>query len=164
VAEALHALNAATPEQARAMLVSCCGSVRWVDAMLSARPFSSVEALHEAAQKFWRNLSREDLLEAMSHHPRIGERAGASQSDLREQAGAMSADDQIKVAMVEGNRAYEARFGHIYLVCATGKSGAELLAILQSRLQNDLATELAVAAAEQEKITALRLDKLKGQP
>ncbi len=159
--DALRALNAATPDEARKMLATCCGTARWVDAMLALRPFGSTEAMHAAACDSWRAMDRAGVLEAMSHHPRIGDLERASASDAREQAGAASADDAIKAAIAEGNRAYEARFGNIYLVCATGKSGAELLAILRSRLQNDPDTELRVAAAEQEKITALRLDKLR---
>jgi 2-oxo-4-hydroxy-4-carboxy-5-ureidoimidazoline decarboxylase len=159
--DALRTLNAAAPDEARRMLGACCGAARWVDAMLAARPFSSMEAMHEAARACWRAVDRAGVLEAMSHHPRIGDLASASATDAREQAGAATAEAAIKAALVEGNRAYEARYGHIYLVCATGKSGAELLAILQSRLQNDPDTELRVAATEQEKITALRLDKLR---
>jgi 2-oxo-4-hydroxy-4-carboxy-5-ureidoimidazoline decarboxylase len=159
--DALRALNAAAPDEARALLGACCGATRWIDAMLAARPFSSMAAMHEAARASWRAVDRAGVLEAMSHHPRIGDLESASATDAREQAGAASAEDAIKAALVDGNRAYEARYGHIYLVCATGKSGAELLSILQSRLQNDPDTELRVAAAEQEKITALRLDQLR---
>jgi 2-oxo-4-hydroxy-4-carboxy-5-ureidoimidazoline decarboxylase len=96
----------------------------------------------------------------MSHHPRIGDTRAASAAEAGEQAGAARAEDAVKAAIAEGNRAYEARFGFIYLVCASGKSGAELLAILRERLENDPETELGVAAGEQAKITALRLDKL----
>jgi 2-oxo-4-hydroxy-4-carboxy-5-ureidoimidazoline decarboxylase len=117
--------------------------------------------MHAAAQSSWRALERSDVLEAMSHHPRIGDLERASAADAREQAGAASADDAIKAALVDGNRAYEARYGYIYLVCASGKTGAELLQILRARLENDPKAELLVAAREQEKITSLRLEKLR---
>jgi 2-oxo-4-hydroxy-4-carboxy-5-ureidoimidazoline decarboxylase len=160
MAEMLETLNRATADEARRLLAGCCGAARWLDGMIAARPFASVAALKQRADAIWRSLGRADVLDAMSHHPRIGEAPKASASELKEQAGAVSAADAVKAAIAEGNRAYEARFGFIYLVCATGKSGEELLAILRARLANDAETELAVAAAEQGKITALRLDKL----
>ena len=161
----LGELNAAPYGVARAWLAACCGAARWLDAVLAARPFRSVAALHEAAERSWRGLERADVLEAMSHHPRIGDAARASATEAGEQAGAARAGDDVKARLAEGNRAYEARFGHIYLVCASGKSGAELLAILHARLANDPETELRVAAGEQEKITRLRLERLlQGEP
>ena len=156
----LARINDASPEEARRALMSCCGSRRWVEAMLTARPFASVDALHAAATRHWRALGREDVLEAMSHHPRIGEGHAAAAREAAEQAGAMNAEGGIQAAIADGNRAYEAHFGHIYLVCASGKSGQELLEILQGRLANDPDTELGVAAGEQEQITRLRLDQL----
>ena len=140
-----------TPEQ----LAFACGSSRWVELMRGEHA-----DLHAAADAAFDRLGDADILEAMSHHPRIGDLARASASDAKEQAGAATADDTIKAALVEGNRAYEAHFGFIYLVCATGKTGAELLAILRTRLANDRATEITVAAEEQRKITHLRIDKL----
>ena len=135
-----------------------CGSSRWVELMAKA-DLSTREAAHEAADRAFDQLASWDIREAMNHHPRIGERtAGAAES--REQAGAASAGDEVKRALVDGNHAYEARFGHIYLVCATGKSGQELLDLLNARLHNDPETELKIAAEEQRKITHLRLDKL----
>ena len=141
-----------------AQLRFACGSSRWVELMRGEH--ASRAALHDAADLAFAQLADADIHEAMSHHPRIGDLARASKSDAQEQAGAARADDEIKTALVEGNRAYEARFGFIYLVCATGKTGAELLAILHARLAHDPAAELAVAAEEQRKITHLRLDKL----
>ncbi|MEO6954614.1 MAG: 2-oxo-4-hydroxy-4-carboxy-5-ureidoimidazoline decarboxylase [Polyangia bacterium] len=141
-----------------AQLLFACGSSRWV-ALMRGEHADRV-ALHDAADLAFAQLGDADIREAMSHHPRIGDLARASASDAKEQAGAAHADDDIKDALVEGNRAYEARFGFIYLVCATGKTGAELLALLHARLANDPTTELAVAAEEQRKITHLRIDKL----
>jgi len=143
----------------RAGLMHACGSSRWVEIMAKA-DLSTREAMHEAADRAFAQLASWDIREAMNHHPRIGDLKAASASDAREQAGAASAGDDVKRALLEGNRAYEARFGHIYLVCATGKSGREMLEILNARLANDPETELAVAAEEQRKITHLRLDKL----
>jgi len=152
---------------AREHLMRCCGSRSWVEAMLRQRPFRDAAHLYQCASGCWRELKREDWLEAFSHHPRIGEpRSGPAldakqrQWAQREQSGAAEADASVQAALAEGNRQYQAKFGHVFLVCATGKSGAQMLALLRERLANDAETELAVAAGEQEKITRLRLEKL----
>lgn len=161
------ALDDLPEAEARAALLKCCGSSRWALRMLAERPFRDRERLFEAASRIWNELSPADWDEAFSHHPRIGEpgriaAAAASTATWAssEQAGATRSSDEVRAAIAEGNREYEARFGRIYLVCATGKSGEELLAILRSRLGNDPETELRVAAGEQEKITRIRLEKL----
>jgi 2-oxo-4-hydroxy-4-carboxy-5-ureidoimidazoline decarboxylase len=148
-------------------LMRCCGSRSWVEAMLRQRPFRNAAHLYQCASGAWRELKRDDWLEAFSHHPRIGEpRSGPAldstqrQWAQREQSGAAGAEASVRAALAEGNRQYEAKFGHVFLVCATGKSGAQMLALLRERLANDAETELAVAAGEQEKITRLRLEKL----
>ncbi|TKD07567.1 2-oxo-4-hydroxy-4-carboxy-5-ureidoimidazoline decarboxylase [Polyangium fumosum] len=159
-----RALNDLSNDEARAALTRCCGSTRWVDHMLHARPFQSRAELFEAASRHWNALDVADWDEAFSHHPRIGDPAAASKSTAtwaaNEQAGAARSADEVRAAIAEGNRAYEAKFGRIYLVCATGKTGEELLAILRARLGNDAAEELRVAVGEQEKITRLRLEKI----
>ncbi len=153
--------------EAREALRRCCGSNRWVERMLAERPFREKERLFEAASRNWSDLGPADWNEAFSHHPRIGDPgslAAAAASTAAwaagEQAGAASAGEDIKAALAQGNAEYEARFGRIYIVCATGKSGEELLSILRARLANDPKAELRVAVAEQEKITRLRLEKL----
>ncbi|AKT42893.1 2-oxo-4-hydroxy-4-carboxy-5-ureidoimidazoline decarboxylase [Chondromyces crocatus] len=169
-ADDCKALDALPEEEARAALQRCCGSSRWVAHMLSERPFGNRSKLLEAASRHWNALTVADWDEAFSHHPRIGEpgrvAAGAASAAStagwasKEQAGAARADDAVKAAIAEGNRTYEAKFGRIYLVCATGKSGEELLGILRARLDNEPDVELRIAAAEQDKITRLRLEKL----
>ena len=163
----LDALNRLPEPQAREALERCCGSARWVGEMLASRPFPDVAALHEAAERAAGALDREDWLEAFSHHPRIGDVAAlrarfASTAEWAgaEQAGAAAAPDAVLAALAEANRAYEARFGYIFVVCATGKGADEMLALLRARLGNGAAEELAIATAEQRKITRLRLDKL----
>ncbi|HVZ31927.1 MAG TPA: 2-oxo-4-hydroxy-4-carboxy-5-ureidoimidazoline decarboxylase [Polyangiaceae bacterium] len=168
MAEPHELLNALDPEAAAAALRRCCGAERWVRAMLAARPFLSMRALHERATSIWNGLTAPDYLEAFSHHPQIGEnleelrrRFTATHTlSAREQAGVSAADEGTLLALREGNRAYRERFGHIFIVCATGKTAAEMLALLQQRLSNEPAAELAIAAAEQAKITRLRLDGL----
>ena len=122
-------------------------------------------ALFEAADHHWRNLEREDWLEAFSHHPQIGEKAASGSDSHRrwaagEQAGARIAAEDVKTRMARGNRSYYDKFGYIYIVCATGKSAEEMLALLENRLQNDPARELPIAAEQQRHITRLRLEKL----
>src|SRR5262245_8178657 len=125
-------LNRAAPDEARQMLSRCCGSTRWVDALLQERPFSSPEQLFTRAQEIWVGLTAEDWLEAFSHHPRIGDRkrAAASTWTKTEQAGADRSTVDTLAALEAGNRDYEAKFGHVFLVCATGKTGEEMLALL----------------------------------
>lgn len=141
------------------MLRECNGSSRWVSAMIERRPFSSREPIFNAANEIWKSLAPSDWLEAFAHHPRIGEETNNSVA-AREQSGVKSATDDIRAQLAQINRDYEQRFGYIYIVCATGKSAEEMLALARNRLNNDPSTELAVAAEEQRKITQLRLAKL----
>lgn len=136
--------------------------------MLARRPFESTPALFEAARAIWQSLNREDYLEAFAHHPRIGEDLGelakrfarTASLAVREQAKVAQADHETLLELRALNQRYFERFGYIFIVCATGKSAAEMLDLLRERLQNDDARELAIAAAEQAKITDLRLSQL----
>jgi 2-oxo-4-hydroxy-4-carboxy-5-ureidoimidazoline decarboxylase len=147
---------------ADAMLRRCCGAQRWVEGMLARRPFGDDATLLRVADEVWATMGDEDVLEALSHHPEIG----GDLDRLREkwagseQSGVDRADEATLVALRDGNVRYRETFGHIFVVCATGKSAARMLALLQARLGNDPAVELAVAAAEQAEITKLRLEKL----
>ncbi len=154
----LDRLNVVSSEEAEAMLLPCCGSREWARRMAESRPFQNAGAMEETSDRLWRSLGREDWLEAFAAHPRIGERGDARSQ--REQAGALGAGADALTELAEANRAYESRFGHIFIVCAAGKSAAEMLAILRGRLGNDPETELRVAAEEQRKIMNLRLEKL----
>jgi allantoicase len=133
-----------------------CGSSEWVTRLLAARPLDDAFA---AADEIWSSLSEDDWREAFAAHPRIGEKKGGAWS-AQEQSGVRSAADETMQKLAETNRAYEERFGHIYIVCATGKSADEMLRIATERLGNDAKTELRVAAEEQRKIMHLRLRKL----
>jgi len=128
--------------------------------MAAARPFASLDAMASAGDGIWRSLAPEDWLEAFAAHPKIGEQArGASWSD-REQSGMQTAGDDLRRRLAAGNADYQSRFGYIFIVCATGKTAAEMLAALEDRLTNDPAVELRVASEEQRRITGLRLAKL----
>jgi 2-oxo-4-hydroxy-4-carboxy-5-ureidoimidazoline decarboxylase len=140
--------------------------------MLQHRPYASTPALFELADRVWSELDAEDYLEAFSHHPQIGaglaelERKFANTASLSasEQAGASRAEQSTLEALRDENRAYLDRFGFIFIVCATGKSAAQMLELLRARLANDPPTELRIAASEQAKITKLRLQKLENAP
>jgi OHCU decarboxylase len=161
-------LDGLPADEAERLFASCCGVRAWVARMVERRPFGDVTTLLRAADEIWWSLGPEEWREAFAHHPRIGERdAAAQESRARawsagEQRGVAEASAEVREALAEGNREYERRFGHIYLVAAAGKSAEELLALLHSRLWNDAATELRVAAGEQAKITRHRLLKLVG--
>jgi OHCU decarboxylase len=155
-------VNGLAPEEARQALARCCGSSRWVAAMLARRPFPSTAALHAAADEVWRGLGRTDVLEAFASHPRIGEGATSAWSaeEQARAAASTAAAPQTAATLRALNDAYAARFGYIFIICATGKSADEVLAALRARLANDPDTELGVAATEQAHITRLRLEKL----
>lgn len=155
-------LNALPRSEAENELRRCCGSRRWVERVAAGLPYVSDAALLEAAERAWWGLAREDWLEAFDAHPRIGERGGEAWS-RREQSGVEDAGSEVRRALEQGNRDYEARFGHVYLVCATGRGAADLLADLRRRLGAEPEQELRTAAGEQAKITALRLAKLGGE-
>ena len=125
--------------------------------MGALQPFASADQMLEAADRVWWELSPSDWLEAFAAHPRIGEKGDATAS--AEQAGVRDAARDTMVRLKDGNRAYEQRFGYIYIVCASGKTATEMLEILESRLGNDPGTELRVAAEQQRRITRLRLEK-----
>lgn len=157
-------LDGLEEEKAREALHRCCASNAWVEAMLERRPFSEDAALFEAAEKTWRRLDPEDWLEAFAAHPRIGEReareSATSGWSREEQSGVEAAADSVRRALAEGNRRYEERFGHVFLIHATDLSAEEMMRALRDRLQNDPAVELRVAAEEQRKITRSRLERL----
>jgi OHCU decarboxylase len=161
----LTEFNGLPGAQAESLLMDCCGSARWAASVASRRPYANVDALHKSADSIWWKLERADWLEAFSHHPQIGEKpAGGSESARKwavfEQSGARAADDDVKSRLARANRAYFEKFGYIYIVCATGKTAEGMLAILNQRLQNDLPSEISVAAEQQRLITRIRLDKL----
>jgi OHCU decarboxylase len=160
-------LNSLTREEAAKELRQCCGSQSWAEQMSNARPYATLEAVTRHAEQLWWSLTPDDWLEAFRSHPKIGEKkagdnvsAQSQQWSGQEQAAVSSASQATVDSLATLNRAYEQKFGFIFIICATGKTSAEMLAALQERLQHDSDTELRLAAAEQAKITELRLKKL----
>jgi 2-oxo-4-hydroxy-4-carboxy-5-ureidoimidazoline decarboxylase len=150
----LASFNAAPEQEAQAEMLACCASRRFAAAMAAGRPYPSPAAAEAAVETVFGSLTWPDVLEAMDAHPRIGARV--SGPSATEQAGV--ADDS-RAALQAGNAAYEERFGHVFLICATGLSGEQMLAALRRRLANDETSERLVATAELRKITVLRVRK-----
>jgi allantoicase len=160
-------LNELSDAEAGKALLDCCGSKKWAEEMLALRPFARAEAVFEAADRIWAALDPNDWLEAFLHHPPIGDsKAAKKQSQAArkwssgEQSRAQQASDETRAQLAEANQAYHAKFGTVYLICATGKTAEEILASARARLANDPETERRIAAEEQRKITRLRLEKL----
>jgi 2-oxo-4-hydroxy-4-carboxy-5-ureidoimidazoline decarboxylase len=157
----LDGFNHRPDEPARADLLSCCASPAWVDDMLAGRPYRSVDAVLERSDRATAGLSAAELDRALAGHPRIGERHrppdGGRDWSSAEQAGVADADTDVRARLADGNRAYEERFGHVYLVCATGRTAGEMLTLLDGRLRNDPDTERGVVRTELAKINRIRL-------
>ena len=167
----LEDLNALDDDAAARELLRCCGSSRWARTMAAARPFAGAEAMAAAADTIWSSLDRADWLEAFAAHPTIGATSGSGASGgsggagrsgwaQQEQAGVAGAAEQTRRRLARANSEYEARFGYIFIVCATGKNAEDILALLERRLRHDADEEMRIAAEEQRTITQLRLRKL----
>jgi 2-oxo-4-hydroxy-4-carboxy-5-ureidoimidazoline decarboxylase len=149
-------------------ILPCCGSRAWAESLAAHRPFADAAQLFAASDRIWIALPEPAWREAFDSHPRIGQQhahSATAQSlswSSTEQSAAASSDAAVKLALAEGNRQYEERFGRIFIVCAWGKSSAEILAILNARLSNSPAAELLEAAEQQRQITQLRLRRWLG--
>ena len=166
-AKGIQRFNRLSPAGARKALLDCCGSREWVEQMLERMPFPDVPYVLDTAEKTWAALDREDWLEAFRHHPAIGaKRAEKTQSATArrwskgEQSVAQQASPETLATLAQANQEYQARFGHVFLICATGKNSDEILASFRHRSPNDPEVELRIAAEEQRKITRIRLEKL----
>lgn len=155
----VDSFNALPEDDARRALLACCAAPRWAEEVTAGRPYRSIEALHAAAEAA---LTDADVADGLAGHPRIGERT-ADRGSQREQRGVSGASTEVLAALAEGNREYERRFGHVYLVCATGRGAEELLGVLRERLGNDPDTERAVMRGELVAINRLRLDRMLGE-
>lgn len=168
----LAQFNALNATDATATLLTCCTSSAWASHLAAERPFSDVNAMLSASDEAWNKAKTDEanLIEAFDGHPQIGnvdtlkeKYRNTQDSAAHEQSGASEADDQVLEDLAQGNQDYLDKFGFIFIVFATGKSAQQMLDLLMARLPNDRDTELANAAAEQNKITSLRIQKLFGQ-
>jgi 2-oxo-4-hydroxy-4-carboxy-5-ureidoimidazoline decarboxylase len=146
-----------------ATLLACCDVPSFADAIAANRPYRDPERLFAVADAAARAFSRAEVDRALAAHPRIGQRATGATTQAgwsRQEQSTVSRDEQTQQALLEGNRAYEERFGRVFLICATGLTGDQILAALRERLSHDDATEAAVVADELRKIALLRLRKV----
>jgi OHCU decarboxylase len=158
----LNELNQLTPEEARQRLFACFASNKWSGRVAEGRPYSDLGALLDAAEHAWSELEPADWADALDGHPRIGERGGSSPAASdREQSGVRAATRGTLDQLAEENSRYEARFGHVFLIAAAGRSADEILAALRERMENDPVTEARVAATEHRKIARRRLGELR---
>ena len=152
--------------QKKALLHQCCGSSSWVERMLDVPPFESLRDILNYAEEKWYECNEGDWMEAFLHHPQIGDmnalrqKFSADQFAAAEQRSINKASEELLQLLAQGNRNYFEKFGYIFIVCATGKSAEEMLALLNTRLQNSPVEEIKIAMEEQNKITKLRLEKL----
>jgi OHCU decarboxylase len=163
----LERLCSLAGDEAASEFLKCCGSKSWAERMTGSRPYLNTTELVETAERVWWSLNPQDWLEAFHSHPKIGEKKAAAETAAEaqrwsadEQSGIRDSAQQTLDSLAQLNRAYEEKFGYIFIVCASGKSSEEILAILCGRLENDPEEELRIAAGEQAKITELRLKKL----
>jgi 2-oxo-4-hydroxy-4-carboxy-5-ureidoimidazoline decarboxylase len=156
----LAAFNAASPQAAERDVLACCASRSFAKLIADGRPYRDPAELQAAVDAAFTTLSWDDIVESMNAHPRIGDRTPGHGWSAAEQSGAASASDQVRQALAEGNVSYEERFGHVFLICASGLSGQEMLTQLRARLGNDTGAERAVVRRELLKITRLRMTKL----
>lgn len=159
----LSSFNTLSERQRMHLLFEVCSSTIWARRVVAGSPFRDADALYDRADRVLAELPDAEIDAALDGHPRIGAKVD-NPSSAREQARVASADDSVKAALAAKNREYEERFGYVYLVCASGRSADELLAILTDRLHNDAETERRVMRNELAKINRLRLERLLSEP
>lgn len=163
----LEQFNSASRAEAAEALRPCLDVPRWIDELVDARPYTGPAALLEAGRGAADPFSPAEIEAALAHHPRIGERAPGNSTEARlsqtEQAGLGEADAAVAQALADGNRAYEEKFGQVFLIRAAGRSRAEILAALNTRLAHTPGDEQAIIGQQLREIAVLRLEGLMGQ-
>jgi 2-oxo-4-hydroxy-4-carboxy-5-ureidoimidazoline decarboxylase len=158
--------NQLSAEEAKSEIFKCCGCTSWAIKLTDNRPFNTIDDLRITSDTIWSTVSEADLMEAFSHHPKIGDKSSLQKKFAtkewasNEQSGVNNASEEIIDELAKGNADYEKKFGYIFIVCATGKSAKEMLDLLKKRLPNTPEAEIKIAAKEQNKITHLRINKL----
>jgi 2-oxo-4-hydroxy-4-carboxy-5-ureidoimidazoline decarboxylase len=156
----LARLNALPHDKAVGALLGCCAAPGWARQVSDGRPYQTSDELLAAADSAWADRGPGELDAAMAGHPRIGERGARGSAWSRQEQSGVGSNPEILHALRDANTAYERQFGHVFLICATGRGPDEILAELRSRMANDPVTERAVAVAEIGKINAIRLRQL----
>ncbi|MDP9040273.1 MAG: 2-oxo-4-hydroxy-4-carboxy-5-ureidoimidazoline decarboxylase [Acidobacteriota bacterium] len=166
--ETLERWNAAEAKAAAREVLPCCGSQAWAEALAARKPLAGADEVFAASDAIWQNLGEDDWRQAFDSHPRIGQRHARSATGESlawsgdEQRAAMTQEQAAREALAEANREYEARFGRIFIICATGKSAEEIVRRCRQRMSNDAATEMLESAEQQRQITQLRLRRWLG--
>jgi len=163
----IHQFNQLDDTAATNLILQCCSSTDWAARMVESRPYHSIEQLIRTANDHWRVMEHADFLEAFQGHPKIGDPgslrkkyANTHSMARGEQSGVSGASDQVINSLAQNNCDYENKFGFIFIVCASGKSAEQMLGLIQARIGNSRAEEIANGAAEQRKITEMRIRKL----
>ncbi|MFI0776923.1 2-oxo-4-hydroxy-4-carboxy-5-ureidoimidazoline decarboxylase [Streptomyces sp. NPDC021212] len=156
----LARFNAADRPDVAALLYEVCASRAWGAAVAAGRPYRHVDALLDASDAAMAGLTAGDLAEAMAGHPPIGRPKPGDATSAREQRGVSDSDDELRAELLELNLAYQERHGHVFLICATGRTGEEMLTALRHRIGNDTGTEREIVRAELGKINRIRLTHL----
>jgi 2-oxo-4-hydroxy-4-carboxy-5-ureidoimidazoline decarboxylase len=157
---ALDRVNAVEDEKLDALLQEVCSSRTWATLVRLARPYRDRDAFHAANASAMEALSPADLMDAMAGHARIGTPKPGDATSQREQAGVQGADAALLAELAAANASYEEKFGHVFLICATGRTAATMLAALRERHPNDAATEREIVRGELRKINDIRIDRL----
>ena len=163
----IASLNSISPDEAEKEFLKCCGCKEWARRMVAQRPFQNLDELTERSESVWWQLQSHDWLEAFHSHPKIGETKAAAETSVKsqqwsadEQSGLRDSARETREQLATLNRQYQEKFGHIFIICASGKTSEQMLEALRERLENTPEEELRIAASEQAKITELRLKKL----
>lgn len=164
----LKEFNQLEPGEAKVELLKCCGSERWVDAMIVEFPFPDAEILFQKANEIWyKDCNEKDWRDAFKYHPKIGDLGSLKKKFAitkdwaeGEQSGMNAASQETLERLAQVNQEYEDKFAYIFIICATGKSAREMLLLADARLKNDPEEEIQIAKGEQHKITLIRLNKL----
>ena len=163
----LKELNELDQADAREVFFLCCTASNWINGMADARPFKDTDSVQAQAVKLWETMEKSDFMEAFDGHPKIGDpdSLGAKYRNTHalasgEQSSVELASDEVIHSLEIANQQYEQKFGYIFIVCATGKTADQMLGLVNRRITNDPETELAIAAIEQQKITAIRISAI----
>ncbi|GGT49225.1 2-oxo-4-hydroxy-4-carboxy-5-ureidoimidazoline decarboxylase [Streptomyces kurssanovii] len=156
----LARFNASEDSAALAALHEVCASSAWGSKLLAQRPYATTQALFEASDAAMAELTAEDLAEAMAGHPPIGRPEPGDPTSSREQSGMAGASEALKAEMLELNLAYQDKFGHVFLICATGRTGEQMRDAVRTRIENSPEQEREIVRAELGKINRIRLTRL----
>ncbi|MGI5379203.1 2-oxo-4-hydroxy-4-carboxy-5-ureidoimidazoline decarboxylase [Streptomyces sp. CA-251387] len=156
----LARFNALEEHAAYAALHEACASTAWAKRLLAARPYATADDLYAASDAATAELTTEDLEEAMAGHPPIGRPKPGDPTSAREQRGMAGASEELKAEMLELNLAYQDKFGHVFLICATGRTGEQMRDAVKERIGNSPEQEREIVRTELGKINRIRLARL----